>query len=196
MDWEALGVEIEQEYLGWGLEASKRVQEATGRAFHVLWADASTIGNLLHPSSVDAVVTSPPYVLISLHAGDPERRVERALRTGGDPMESSPREGGGRSRLTSSSEAGFTAESCLEGGCPNSRLRMRVCRKLPETLDKYHVKIELLSLGTISHLPSSSSVVLYLNAFFDSNSRICNSNSSFLFSSRRMSFSRPSSCLL
>jgi DNA modification methylase len=87
MGREAVGVEIEQEYLGWGLEASKRVQEEAGRAFHVLWADASRIGNLLRPSSVDAVVTSPPYVLISLHAGDPERRLERVLRAGGDPRD-------------------------------------------------------------------------------------------------------------
>jgi hypothetical protein len=35
------------------------------------------IGNLLRPSSVDVVVTSPPHVLTSLHAGDPERRLER-----------------------------------------------------------------------------------------------------------------------
>jgi len=47
MDREAVGVEIEQEYLGWGLEVSKRVQEEIGRSFHVLWADASTIGNFL-----------------------------------------------------------------------------------------------------------------------------------------------------
>jgi tRNA G10 N-methylase Trm11 len=87
MGREAVGVEIEQEYLGWGLEASKRVQEEIGRSFHVLWADASTIGNLLCPSSVDAVVTSPPYVLVSLHAGDPERRLERVLRAGGDPRD-------------------------------------------------------------------------------------------------------------
>jgi tRNA G10 N-methylase Trm11 len=87
MGREAVGVEIEQEYLGWGLEASKRVQEESGRAFHVLWTDASTIGNLLRPSSVDAVVTSPPYVLVSLHAGDPERRLERVLRAGGDPRD-------------------------------------------------------------------------------------------------------------
>jgi len=83
MGREAVGVEIEQEYLGWGLEASERVQEEIGRSFHVLWADASTIDNLLRPSSVDAVVTSPPYVLVSLHAGDPERRLERVLRVGG-----------------------------------------------------------------------------------------------------------------
>jgi hypothetical protein len=44
---EAIGVEIEQEYLGWGLEASERVQEEIGKAFHVLRADASTIGNFL-----------------------------------------------------------------------------------------------------------------------------------------------------
>jgi DNA modification methylase len=87
MGREAVGVEIEQEYLGWGLEASRRVQEEIGRAFHVLWADASTIGNLLRPSSVNAVVTSPPYVLVSLHAGDPERRLERVLRAGGDPRD-------------------------------------------------------------------------------------------------------------
>jgi tRNA G10 N-methylase Trm11 len=87
MGREAVGVEIEQEYLGWGLEASKRVNEEAGRAFHVLWADASTIGNLLRPSTVDAVVTSPPYVLTSLHAGDPERRLERVLRAGGDPRD-------------------------------------------------------------------------------------------------------------
>jgi tRNA G10 N-methylase Trm11 len=87
MDREAVGVEIEQEYLVWGLEASRCVQEESGRAFHVLWADASTIGNPLHPSSVDAVVTSPPYVLVSLHAGDPERRLERVLRAGGDPRD-------------------------------------------------------------------------------------------------------------
>jgi tRNA G10 N-methylase Trm11 len=87
MGREAVGVEIEQEYLGWGLEASKRVQEESGRSFHVLRADASTIGNLLRPSSVDAVVTSPPYVLVSLHAGDPERRLERVLRAGGDPRD-------------------------------------------------------------------------------------------------------------
>jgi len=87
MGREAVGVEIEQEYLGWGLEASKRVQEEIGRAFHVLRADASTIGNLLRPSSVDAVVTSPPYVLVSLHAGDPERRLKRVLRAGGDPRD-------------------------------------------------------------------------------------------------------------
>ena len=88
MGREAVGVEIEQEYLGWGLEASKRVQEESGgRTFHVLWADASTIGNLFRTSSVDAVVTSPPYVLTSLHAGDPERRLERVLRAGGDPRD-------------------------------------------------------------------------------------------------------------
>jgi len=87
MGREAVGVEIEQEYLGWGLEASERVQEESGRAFHVLRADASTIGNLLRPSSIDAVVTSPPYVLTSLHAGDPERRLERVLRAGGDPRD-------------------------------------------------------------------------------------------------------------
>jgi len=87
MGRESVGVEIEQEYLGWGLEASKRVDEEVGRAFHVLRADASTIGNLLRPSSVDAVVTSPPYVLVSLHAGDPERRLERVLRAGGDPRD-------------------------------------------------------------------------------------------------------------
>jgi tRNA G10 N-methylase Trm11 len=87
MDREAVGVEIEQEYLVWGLEASRCVQEESGRAFHVLWADASTIGNPLHPSSVDAVVTSPPYVLVSLHTGDPERRLERVLRAGGDPRD-------------------------------------------------------------------------------------------------------------
>jgi tRNA G10 N-methylase Trm11 len=87
MSREAVGVEIDQEYLGWGLEASERVQEEIGRSFHVLWADASTIGNLLCPSSVDAVVTSPPYVLVSLHAGDPERRFERVLRAGGDPRD-------------------------------------------------------------------------------------------------------------
>jgi hypothetical protein len=45
------------------------------------------IGSLLRPSSVDAVVTSPPYVLTSLLAGDPERRVERVLRAGGGPTE-------------------------------------------------------------------------------------------------------------
>jgi len=72
---------------GLGLDASERVQEESGRSFHVLWADASTIGNLLRPSSVDAVVTSPPYVLVSLHAGDPERRLERVLRAGGDPRD-------------------------------------------------------------------------------------------------------------
>jgi hypothetical protein len=77
MGREAVSVEIEQEYLGWGLEVSKRVWEESGRAFHVLWADTSMISNLLRPSSVDAVVTSPPYVLTSLHAGDPERRLER-----------------------------------------------------------------------------------------------------------------------
>jgi DNA modification methylase len=87
MGREAVGVEIEQEYLGWGLEASKRVQEEIGKAFHVLRADALTIGNLLRPSFVDVVVTSPPYVLISLHAGDPERRLERVLRAGGDPRD-------------------------------------------------------------------------------------------------------------
>jgi len=87
MGREAVGVEIEQEYLVWGLEASKRVNEEAGRTFHVLWADTSTIGNLLRPSSVDAVVTSPPYVLVSLHAGDPERRLERVLRAGGDPRD-------------------------------------------------------------------------------------------------------------
>jgi site-specific DNA-methyltransferase (adenine-specific) len=47
MDREAVGVEIEQEYLVWGLEASRCVQEESGRSFHVLWADASTIGNFL-----------------------------------------------------------------------------------------------------------------------------------------------------
>jgi DNA modification methylase len=73
MGREAVGVEIEQEYLGWGLEASKRVQEESGRSFHVLRADASTIGNLLRPSFVDVVITSPPYVLTSLHAGDLKR---------------------------------------------------------------------------------------------------------------------------
>jgi tRNA G10 N-methylase Trm11 len=87
MSREAVGVEIDQEYHGWGLEASERVQEEIGRSFHVLWADASTIGNLLRPSSVDAVVTSHPYVLVSLHAGDPERRLERVLRAGGDPRD-------------------------------------------------------------------------------------------------------------
>jgi hypothetical protein len=30
MDWKAVGVEIEQEYLNWGLEASEKVQEETG----------------------------------------------------------------------------------------------------------------------------------------------------------------------
>jgi hypothetical protein len=44
---EAVGVEIEQECLCWGLEASERVQEEIGRSFHVLWADTSTIGNFL-----------------------------------------------------------------------------------------------------------------------------------------------------
>ncbi len=87
MGREAVGVEIEHEYLGWGLEAFKRVQEEIGRSFHVLWADASTIGNLLRFSSVDAVVTSPPYVLVSLHAGDPERRLKRVLRAEGDPRD-------------------------------------------------------------------------------------------------------------
>ncbi len=87
MGREAVGVEIEQEYLGWGLEVSERVQEESGRAFHVLWADASTIGILLRPSSVDTVVKGPPYVLISLHAGNPERTVERVLRAGGDPRD-------------------------------------------------------------------------------------------------------------
>jgi hypothetical protein len=58
MGREAVGVEIKQEYLGRGLEASKSVQEEYGRSFYVLWADASTIGNLLRPSSVDAVVTT------------------------------------------------------------------------------------------------------------------------------------------
>jgi hypothetical protein len=87
MGREAVGVEIDQEYLGWGPEASERVQEEIGRSFHVLWADASTIGNLLCPSSVDVVVKGSPYVLTSLHAGDPERRLERVLRTGGDPRD-------------------------------------------------------------------------------------------------------------
>jgi hypothetical protein len=87
MGREAVGVEIEQEYLGWGLEVSERVQEESGRAFHVLWADASTIGNFLNPSSVDVVVKGSPYVLTSLHAGDPERTVERVLRAGGDPRD-------------------------------------------------------------------------------------------------------------
>jgi DNA modification methylase len=87
MGREAVGVEIEQEYLGWGLDASERVQEESGRSFHVLRADASMIGNLLRLSSVDAVVTSPPYVLVSLHARDPERRLERVLRAGGDPKD-------------------------------------------------------------------------------------------------------------
>jgi hypothetical protein len=45
------------------------------------------IVNLLRPSSVDAVVTSPPHVLTSLHAGDPERRLKRVLRVGGDPRD-------------------------------------------------------------------------------------------------------------
>jgi adenosylmethionine-8-amino-7-oxononanoate aminotransferase len=84
MGREAVGVEIEQEYLGWGLEISERVQEESGRAFHVLWADASTIGNLLRPSFVDVVITSPPYVLTSRHAGDLKRWLERVLKAGGD----------------------------------------------------------------------------------------------------------------
>jgi tRNA G10 N-methylase Trm11 len=84
---EAVGVEIKQEYLGWGLEASKRVNEEAGRSFHVLWADASMISNLLRPSSVDAIVMSSPYVLTSLHAGDPVRRLERVLGAGGDPRD-------------------------------------------------------------------------------------------------------------
>jgi adenosylmethionine-8-amino-7-oxononanoate aminotransferase len=85
MGREAVRVEIEQEYLCWGLEAPKRVQEESGRAFHVLRADASTIGNLLRPSFVDVVITSPPYVLTSLHAGDLKRWLERVLKAGGDP---------------------------------------------------------------------------------------------------------------
>jgi DNA modification methylase len=85
MDREAGGVEIEQEYLGWGLEVSERVQEESGRASHVLWADASTIGNLLRPSFVGVVITSPPYVLTSLHAGDLKRWLEWVLKAGRDP---------------------------------------------------------------------------------------------------------------
>jgi len=73
--------------LGWGLEASEGVQEESGKPFHVLWANASMISNLFRPSSVDAVVTSPPYVLTSLYAGNPERTVERVLRAGGDPRD-------------------------------------------------------------------------------------------------------------
>jgi hypothetical protein len=30
MDWKVVGVEIEQEYLNWDLEASEKVQEETG----------------------------------------------------------------------------------------------------------------------------------------------------------------------
>jgi hypothetical protein len=33
------------------------------------------------------VVKGSPYVLTSLHAGDPERTVERVLRAGGDPRD-------------------------------------------------------------------------------------------------------------
>jgi hypothetical protein len=33
------------------------------------------------------VVKGSPYVLTSLHAGDPERRLERVLRAGGDPRD-------------------------------------------------------------------------------------------------------------
>jgi DNA modification methylase len=83
----AVGVEIDREYLGWGLEASRRVWAESGRCFHALWADASRIGQLLRPSSVDAVVTSPPYVLSSLHGGDAARRLERVLRAGRDPRD-------------------------------------------------------------------------------------------------------------
>lgn len=84
---EAVGFEIDREYLGWGLEASRRVSAEAGRGFHAVWADASRIGELLRPSSIDAVVTSPPYVLSSLHAGDRARRLERVLMAGGDPRD-------------------------------------------------------------------------------------------------------------
>jgi hypothetical protein len=50
--------------------------------------------------------------------------------------------------LTSSSEAGFAAKSCLEGIRPNSHLRMRVCGNLLDDhpSDLYHPRVALYSL--------------------------------------------------
>ena len=84
---EAVGVEINPEYCSWGVEAARRASAQAGRGFGIIQGDAALVGDLLRGSSADSVATSPPYVLSSLHAGDPSKRLGRVLRAGADPRE-------------------------------------------------------------------------------------------------------------
>jgi hypothetical protein len=66
MDQKGVGIEINPEYLGWGLEASKRVWAESERCFHVLWADASAVGHLPNLWNCSWCVSKPKTLIDGL----------------------------------------------------------------------------------------------------------------------------------
>ncbi|MEM2607372.1 MAG: DNA methyltransferase [Candidatus Bathyarchaeia archaeon] len=88
----SIGVDVEDRFYVWGLEAKKRVESwkrnmatmADVGEMTILKGDARQLSQLIN-HTVRAIITSPPYSGIQLSGGDPEKRRQRLIEAGHNP---------------------------------------------------------------------------------------------------------------